>query len=421
MANTIFFSWQADTPTTTGRNLIERALEGAAARIGADTQIEDAVRELEIDRDTKGVAGSPPIVDTIFRKIDQAVVFVPDLTFVGKRLDGRPTPNPNVLVEYGWALKSLTHSRIVPVMNTAFGEPTAESMPFDMAHLRRPILYSCPSSADQDTRRKGRDALSKSLELAIRAVLTSEEFAAGLLQPKDPTPFVLQAAKDGLGRFRNKGEPIGIVEGAGFRGTIDVQLSEGPATWFRMMPLTQSGRVFSSSELISAMDDSGMLMPLFNGLGGYSRIRAHDGVGVFWSSGEGETSDIVFIFKTGEIWSIDSHIIKARQESNSIQLSEREFTSALKRFGGYLGRLGINPPYRWIAGMEGIRGRGMFVPSRDGYYPYNNQPSGRCMLDSVTVDGIFDPNEDTEKSLEPFFVRVYEICGLDRPAWLSNR
>ena len=89
MPTTIFFSWQADTETRSGRNLVERAVERAASRIGADTEVEEAVREIAVDRDTKNVPGSPPIVDTIFRKIDNAGVFVPDLTFVGKRLDGR--------------------------------------------------------------------------------------------------------------------------------------------------------------------------------------------------------------------------------------------------------------------------------------------------------------------------------------------
>jgi hypothetical protein len=162
---TVFFSWQADTPTKNGRNLIERALERAISRIGKDTTVEDAVRdELLIDRDTKGVPGSPPIVDTIFRKIDQAAVFVPDLTFVGNRIDGRPTPNPNVLIEYGWALKSLSHVRIVPIMNVAFGTPNAESMPFDMRHLRNPITYDCPEDADEETRKRVREALANDLE-----------------------------------------------------------------------------------------------------------------------------------------------------------------------------------------------------------------------------------------------------------------
>jgi len=117
MARTVFFSWQADRSTREGRNLIERALESAVSRIAKDAEVEEAVREgLALDKDTKGVPGSPPIFSTILDKIDRATVFVPDLTFVGTSADGRPTPNPNVLIEYGWALKSLRDQRIVAVM-----------------------------------------------------------------------------------------------------------------------------------------------------------------------------------------------------------------------------------------------------------------------------------------------------------------
>jgi hypothetical protein len=79
MTNTIFFSWQADRETTGGRNLIKLALERATSQTGTGTEVEEAVRDFKVDRDTKGVAGSPPIVDTIFRKIDQAAVFIPNL------------------------------------------------------------------------------------------------------------------------------------------------------------------------------------------------------------------------------------------------------------------------------------------------------------------------------------------------------
>ena len=58
----------------------------------------------------------PPIVETIFKKIDRAAVFVADLTFAGRRPDGAPIPNPNVLIEYGWALKALGHARIISIM-----------------------------------------------------------------------------------------------------------------------------------------------------------------------------------------------------------------------------------------------------------------------------------------------------------------
>jgi hypothetical protein len=61
MKHTIFFSWQSDTETLTGRNFIERALDRAVGAIGLDTQVEEAVRqELEVDRDTKGGVGNAP-------------------------------------------------------------------------------------------------------------------------------------------------------------------------------------------------------------------------------------------------------------------------------------------------------------------------------------------------------------------------
>lgn len=80
----IFFSWQSDTPTNTGRNFIERALERAQKIVQADAEVEAAIREqgFGVDRDTIGEPGSPPIVDTIFKKIDLAAIFAPDLTLL---------------------------------------------------------------------------------------------------------------------------------------------------------------------------------------------------------------------------------------------------------------------------------------------------------------------------------------------------
>jgi hypothetical protein len=190
MTHTIFFSWQLDTRQTEGRNLIEGALKRALRKIAADTTLEEAVRELAVDKDTQNVPGSPPIVETILKKIDAAAIFVPDLTFVGARQDGRPTPNPNVLIEYGYALKSLGHGRMVPVMNIAHGAPSAETLPFDLLHLRHPIKYSCPEGADDAERGKARDDLAKNFEKAIRTILQSPEFQHAIMPaaPAEPHP-----------------------------------------------------------------------------------------------------------------------------------------------------------------------------------------------------------------------------------------
>jgi hypothetical protein len=70
MPRTLFFSWQSDTPASIGSEFIESALEAALASVSEDAQIEKAIRDegLMVDRDTKGVTGVPPIVDTIFDK-----------------------------------------------------------------------------------------------------------------------------------------------------------------------------------------------------------------------------------------------------------------------------------------------------------------------------------------------------------------
>jgi hypothetical protein len=49
-------------------------------------------------------------------------------------------------------------------------------MPFDIRHLRNPILYDCSESTSKDDRTIQHSKLSKALETAFRAVLSSDEF-----------------------------------------------------------------------------------------------------------------------------------------------------------------------------------------------------------------------------------------------------
>src|SRR5579883_692567 len=170
---TVFFSWQSDRHTTECRNLIERALKAALERVSNQMEVDERPHDLALDKDTKDVPGSPPIFDTILKKIDCAAIFVPDLTFVAQRGNGDPMPNSNVLIEYGYALKSLGHARIVAVMNTAYGKPKRETMQFDLSHHRFPIQYDLPEGAPDDERKAQRDQLTNTLESAIRGVLAS--------------------------------------------------------------------------------------------------------------------------------------------------------------------------------------------------------------------------------------------------------
>jgi hypothetical protein len=200
MPHHIFFSWQMDMDTGVSRNLIERALERAIGTIKADADIEPADRELAVDRDTVDVLGSPPIVDTIFNKIDRAAVFVSDLSYVAERPNGRKSPNPNVLLEHGWALKSLGWRGIIGVMNTASGHPDQHPLPFDLQHFRRPILYACPADSTPEQRQAAKTDLAKKLTSALKAVLADEHLKAARVPPTpaEPHPHDIEL----LGRVR---------------------------------------------------------------------------------------------------------------------------------------------------------------------------------------------------------------------------
>jgi hypothetical protein len=177
--STIFFSWQADRSTSVCRNVIDRALEAAVNRLRADIDIEMPDRDsLEVDRDTRNVAGTPAVFDTIMEKITSASIFVPDLTFVGQRVDGRPTSNPNVLIEYGFALAKVGWPRIVTVMNDSYGKPSEINMPFNLAHTRFPITYSLSEAAGQEDRNNTQRTLGKKFEIAFRNIFQSKAFKA---------------------------------------------------------------------------------------------------------------------------------------------------------------------------------------------------------------------------------------------------
>ena len=101
MAFKVFYAWQADRPNNLCRGLVRHALDLARNLLNDELEIEDVAREVEIDQDTQGVAGSPPIAETILKKIRNCDAFVSDLTFIETGEEMKSTPNPNVLIEYG--------------------------------------------------------------------------------------------------------------------------------------------------------------------------------------------------------------------------------------------------------------------------------------------------------------------------------
>lgn len=122
---TIFYSWQSDVKAN--RNFISDCMKRLPQKLADFAAI-------EISRDTEGIAGAPNIGDTIYEKIDHADIFVADVTIINSDTTGRKTPNPNVLIELGYAIKTLGWNRIILLYDRDFG--TVEELPFDINHQR---------------------------------------------------------------------------------------------------------------------------------------------------------------------------------------------------------------------------------------------------------------------------------------------
>jgi hypothetical protein len=173
----VFYAWQSDTIQRLNRHLIRFALNLAAERISKDSAVDVRVH---IDADTEGVLGHVGVTDTILKKIAVCNAFVPDLTFVAETRPGKLITNPNVMLEYGYALRAKSSSVMIPVMNTAYGP--AEKLPFDMGHLRFPLTYNLPETSKNADRRAVRLRLTKEFEAIIRLMIEAEPTTGAAFQ-----------------------------------------------------------------------------------------------------------------------------------------------------------------------------------------------------------------------------------------------
>lgn len=159
----IFYSWQSDLPNKTNRGLIQGALEQAARQIQNDESLQ--VQPV-IDRDTLGRPGAPNISEAIFEKITEADIFVADVSIINSDAPlERQTPNPNVLIELGYAIARIGWENIIPVQNLAFGIPTV--LPFDLRHRK----ITCYRLKKEEEPKDVRKQLTSSLKGALVEII----------------------------------------------------------------------------------------------------------------------------------------------------------------------------------------------------------------------------------------------------------
>lgn len=210
MTSRIFYSWQSDLPNSTNRGFIQTALEKAVSSL---VKIDGIEVSPVIDRDTMGIPGSPDIVSSIFDKIDKSQMFICDVSIItgtnnrcpeespseSYRPSIRNIPNPNVLVELGYAMKALGPDKIIMVTNLFYGG--IEQLPFDIRSRRVATYMLSPDAVDRNTERK---KLESMLASGIRAIL-------GASKPKSRRkhkPDVLDLFDLILAKIQSRSSPL---------------------------------------------------------------------------------------------------------------------------------------------------------------------------------------------------------------------
>jgi class 3 adenylate cyclase len=262
----------------------------------------------------------------------------------------------------------------------------------------------------------------KNIERPVRIYRISldgtQAFAASHGPPSRPpemspirpsAPFRSAAAREGEARFRRRGEPIGL-SGNGRQ----VRLEQGPALWLRLMPSGDVGKTWQAIELKElATRQGGHLVPLGGeGYGGDFRpVMAEDGFGLYALLGNEQIAKaVVFAFATGELWAVEAGRIEA---ARAIPYCERHFVNALASYARFLqARLELPGPYRWIAGVEGAKGRPIELP-RTG-------ARGLCLADVIQEEGLHEVGRAPEIELRPFFLKLHARCQIERPSSMDD-
>lgn len=223
----IFWSWQSDRDTATGHYFVRDALKQAAKELGRELDISE---RLEIDHDTKGVPGRPPIVQTIFDKIETAVAFVADVTPVGTTAAGKQLPNPNVMLELGYARRSRGHERLIFVANGHY-IAKAEDLPFDLRGDKGPAVYTLAEGADRDAFKAAQASLVAALKLDLRAIIAFDENArnAALLS-------AVEVESDTRSKWFADNETLTYVDQYANGAKKEIRLREGPYAYMRIKP-----------------------------------------------------------------------------------------------------------------------------------------------------------------------------------------
>lgn len=384
MEKTVFWSWQSDLDGRVTREVVRFALDAAITMLAAD--VEEADRP-SLTSDTQGVAGTPDIVATILRKIDEAAVFVGDVTPIAVSASGKACANPNVLLEMGYANRALSEHRVIQVWNTAFEGATLEKLPFDMRGRRGPIGFCLPVGADTAELRRVRGELAKQLAAALK--LSLEQLPAPLpeavhWQPHFPGDADLWFDRDA---------PQTVTSRHGSRKVRWKQQFPGYA---RIIPSKWSAKPGAKQALIEHMGHPALLARANSLNYGMSQ----GGAMTYWPGTPEDDVDPTLALtqwfeKTGEIWGVGGGFLFQR-EGERLTLATgyffKHWLQFLERNCALVLSHGGSSPLHVRVGISNLKDswwpRGTFDFGDDGYAAVENAYEYAASLSSIEPEAL---------------------------------
>jgi hypothetical protein len=401
---TVFYAWQSDRDQKGNRHFIRRALDDAAKRINEDNALGVAIK---IDADTEGVLGTPAVTETILGKIRSSDIFVPDLTFIAETDAGKLIPNPNVMVEYGYALRALTFEAMMPVMNTHYGAPT--ELPFDLGHVRHPTQYDLPPDSPDGVRRTARTTLSEKLEGILRLMAPNV-----FNKMRSDNPFVPVAPVRPPAFFF---QPEDVLVNFGYPGEQEMRFKRSRAIFLRLYPTyADQPRV----GLTRAIEVAQRLLPLQQLISSPSS-RNNWGAINLQPHGDGITS-FTQIFETGELWGASEEPFRSGNPPFLVAIGvEKAFVAALENYRlVYERELKFHPPFTVEFGAVGLTDQHLLVPSVE--FPPMGDYAGPIRKENISrtfqVES-FDANE-WKSALRDFLLDFYDLAARDRSKVLTD-
>jgi hypothetical protein len=264
----------------------------------------------ELDHDTKGTPGMADIAAEILSKIAQSAVFVADVTPVGTTIAGKALPNPNVMIELGYALQKPGWRQMIGVLNIAEGWKQAD-LPFDLRN-RRVMSYFLKADANAVEKRNAKSKLVADLSEAIKTNLSHHVE----IQTQDRK---IEGTSSRLNDPSVWGTASAVIEhGDGLDGSKISKVNfllGGPRAYVRLIPSGWTSVKPTIREIASAPDGLTVNAPIDGGVQHGNFGACSEGFVRYWvTAGNAdynfETSNVtMYLDEVGEFWSVHGTVL----------------------------------------------------------------------------------------------------------------